>query len=359
MQIAQAKFRRINTFTAWGVFLAAFIVYFLTVEPTASFWDCGEYIACAWGLEVGHPPGAPLFLLLGRLAGLLSFGNNENVALMINLLSATASAFTVFFLHLSITALAKKALLKLSGEENFKTQQLLLIQLAGIVGALSFAFTDTFWFSAVEGEVYALSSLFTAIVVWAMLRWEAAADEPQADRWLIFIAYMMGLSVGVHLLNLLCIPALVFIWYYRKYKTPTRLGLLITSIVSVVLLGGIQNVIIPGVVNLCGKTELFFVNELGMPFNSGTIAYFALLTLLLAGGIVFTQLRKMAALNTILLAFTTLLIGYSSFFILIIRAQASPPINENNTSNAVSLLSYLNREQYGDWPLLYGRTYAT
>jgi hypothetical protein len=359
MQIAQARYRRINTLTAWGVFITAFIVYGLTVEPTTSFWDCGEYIACAWGIEVGHPPGAPLFLLLGRLAGLLSFGNNENVALMINLLSATASAFTIFFLHLSITALAKKAMLKSHSEGQFEFQPVLLTQLAGIAGALSFAFTDTFWFSAVEGEVYALSSLFTAIVVWAMLRWDAVADEPQADRWLIFIAYMMGLSVGVHLLNLLCIPALVFIWYYRKYKTVTRLGLLITGIVAVVLLGGIQNVLIPGVVNLCGKTELFFVNKLGMPFNSGTIAYFGLLTLVLVGGIAFTQFRKMAAFNTALLALTTLLIGYSSFFILIIRAQASPPINENNTSNAVSLLSYLNREQYGDWPLLYGRTYAT
>jgi hypothetical protein len=347
--------QRLHRFTAWIVFLIAFIVYARTVEDTASFWDCGEYIACAWGIEVGHPPGAPLFLLLGRLAGLLSFGNTENVALFINLLSALASAFTIFFLYLSIVALARKAVQKRADAYQLPK----LHYLAGMVGALSFAFTDTFWFSAVEGEVYALSSLFTAIVVWGMLRWDAVADEPGADRWLVFIAYMIGLSVGVHLLNLLCIPALVFIWYFRTYTRVTRLGLLLAGIASLLLLGGIQNVLIPGVVNLCGKTELFFVNDLNFPFNSGTIFYFALLTVLLAGGIAYSQWRKRRVLNTSLLALTTLLIGYSSFFILIIRAQASPPINEGNTSNAVSLLSYLNREQYGDWPLLHGRTYAT
>ncbi len=348
--------RRIHQITAWGVFLISFLVYAFTVEDTASFWDCGEYIACAWGIEVGHPPGAPLFLLLGRLAGLLSFGNVDNVALMVNMLSALASAFTIFFLYLSISLLAQKAVRKKADAEPLLAY---LPLLAGVIGALSFAFTDTFWFSAVEGEVYALSSFFTAIVVWAMLRWETVAGEPGADRWLVFIAYMMGLSIGVHLLNLLCIPALVFIWYFRTYTRVTRLGLLLAGVSALVLLGGIQNVLIPGVVNLCGKTELFFVNELSLPFNSGTIFYFATLTVLLAAGILVSQLRRWRILNTSLLALTTLLIGYSSFFVLIIRAQASPPINEGNTSNAVSLLSYLNREQYGDWPLLSGRTYAT
>jgi hypothetical protein len=350
------SFRKYNLIAGWAVFIFAAIIYCLTIEPTASFWDCGEYIACSYGLEAGHPPGAPFFLLLGRFFSLFTFGHTEYVAASINILSALASAFTVLFLFWSITHLAKKVLLKT--DENFTRPNFILILCAGAVGALSYAFSDSAWFSAEEGEVYALSSFFTAIVFWAMLKWENVADEPRSDRWLIFIAYMIGLSIGVHLLNLLTIPALVFIWYFRKRKVSVK-GMLITSVVALAMLGGVQDLIIPGIVNLAGKTELFFVNRLGWAFNSGIIFYFASVIILLAAGLYLSYRYRIVWMNTALLSFTVLLIGYSSFFVLVIRAQAGTPINENNPSNAISLLSYLNREQYGDWPLLYGQNFNT
>ncbi|MEO5643174.1 MAG: DUF2723 domain-containing protein [Bacteroidia bacterium] len=351
-----SSFRKYNLIAGWAVFIFAALVYCLTIEPVASFWDCGEYIACAYGIEAGHPPGAPFFLLLGRFFSLFTFGNTKNVAASINILSALASAFTVLFLFWSITHLAKKILLKTT--EDFSKVKFILILAAGVVGALSYAFTDSAWFSAEEGEVYALSSLFTAVVFWAMLKWENVADEKHSDRWLIFIAYMIGLSIGVHLLNLLTIPALVFIWYFRKKKISTK-GIILTSVVAIALLGGVQDFLIPGIVMLAGKTELYFVNEFGLSFNSGTIFYFAALVLLLSGGLYFSYRYRIIWMNTALLCFTVLLIGYSSFFVLVIRAQAGTPINENNPSNAISLLSYLNREQYGDWPLVYGENFNT
>jgi hypothetical protein len=350
------SFRKYNVIAGWAVFIFAAIVYCLTIEPVASFWDCGEYIACSYGLEAGHPPGAPFFLLLGRFFSLFTFGNVEKVAASINIMSALASAFTVLFLFWSITHLAKKLILKTA--DDFTQLKFILILSAGAVGALSYAFTDSAWFSAEEGEVYALSSLFTAVVFWAMLKWENVADEPRSDRWLIFIAYMIGLSIGVHLLNLLTIPALVFIWYFRK-KQISLTGMLITSVVALIMLGGVQDFLIPGIVKLAGKTELFFVNDLGMSFNSGTIFYFSAIVLLLAGGLYLSHRLRIVWMNTALLCFTVLLIGYSSFFVLVIRAQAGTPINENNPSNAISLLSYLNREQYGDWPLVYGQSFNT
>jgi hypothetical protein len=352
----QLSFRKFNLITGWCVFLISATVYLLTIEPTASFWDCGEYIACSYGLETGHPPGAPFFLLMGRFFSFFAFGNEKLVAACINGMSAVASAFTVLFLFWSITHFAKKVLAK--GQEQIEKSRLIVILAAGAVGALSYSFTDTAWFSAVEGEVYALSSFFTAIVFWAMLKWENVADEPHADRWLIFITYMIGLSIGVHLLNLLTIPALVFMWYFRKKKV-TGFGLAGVTIVAALFLGGVQNMIIPGIVNLAGKSEIYFVNELEFGFNSGIIFYFSLLVALIAGGLFFSYRKRIVWLNTALLCFTVLLIGYSSFFILVIRAQAGTPINEGNVSNPVSLLSYLNREQYGDWPLLYGQNYNT
>ncbi|MDQ3112294.1 MAG: DUF2723 domain-containing protein, partial [Bacteroidota bacterium] len=351
-----SSFRKYNLIAGWAVFIFAAIVYCLTIEPTASFWDCGEYIACSYGLEAGHPPGAPFFMLLAKCISLLTFGHNEYVAASINTLSALASAFTALFLFWSITHLAKKILLKT--QEQFTKTNFFLILSAGAVGALSYAFSDSAWFSAEEGEVYALSSLFTAVVFWSMLKWENVADEPRSDRWLIFIAYMIGLSIGVHLLNLLTIPALVFIWYFRKRKVSLK-GMLITSVVALAMLGGVQDFIIPGIVKLAGKTELFFVNDLGFRFNSGTIFYFSSIIILLAGGLFLTHRFRIVWMNTVLLSFTVLLIGYSSFFVLVIRAQAGTPINENNPSNSISLLSYLNREQYGDWPLLYGQNFNT
>lgn len=348
-------YKRMNTLAGWAVFLIAATVYCLTIEPTASFWDCGEYIACSMGLEVGHPPGAPLFLVIARFFGM--FGGPEKAAMMINVMSALCSAFTILFLFWTITRIAKKAVLK--KESDYTRYNIIAVLAAGAIGALAFTFTDSFWFSAVEGEVYAMSSLFTAAVFWAMLRWEEVADEPHADRWLVLIAYLTGLSIGVHLLNLLTIPALVFIWYFRKYKKITRKSLVITSVVAVGLLGLVQNGIIPGIVKLAAKTELLFVNDFGLPFDSGTVFYFVVLCGGLAWGIYFTHKRGKAAWNTALLSFAMLLIGYSSFFILIIRSQAGTPINENAPTNAISLLSYLNREQYGDWPLLYGQYYNT
>ena len=347
-------FRKYNILIGWVVFIFSATIYCITIEPTASFWDCGEYIACAHGLEAGHPPGAPFFLLLAKFFSLFSFGNPKHIAALINTMSALASAFTVLFLFWSITHLAKKIILKT--QESYSTLNLIITLTAGVIGALSYSFTDSAWFSAGEGEVYALSSLFTAIVFWAMLRWESAADEPHSDRWLIFIAYMIGLSIGVHLLNLLTIPAMVFVWYFRKKET-TILGVVITSIVALAMLGGVQDVLIPGIVSLAGKTELFFVNYLGFGFNSGIIFYFTTIIIVITTGLLITIHKKIIWLNTAILCFTVLLIGYSSFFILVIRAQAGTPINENKPSDAVSLLSYLNREQYGDWPLLYGQSY--
>lgn len=348
-------YKRINILSGWVVFFISALVYISTLEPTASFWDCGEYIACAWGLESGHPPGAPFFLILARVFGLFSMGNNENVAWWINCMSGLASAATVMFLFWTITHLAKKIVLR--NHEKFSQGRMVLIMISGMCGALTYAFTDSFWFSAVEGEVYALSSFFTAFVFWAMLRWEDQADDPRSDRWIVLIAALVGMSIGVHLLNLLTIPAMVFIFYFRRTEKITRIGLLKTFLVSLLFLGGIQDFLIPGIVKLAGKFELFFVNEMGMDFNKGVLIFFTLLGLLIIGGIWFSVHKKIRWLNTAVLSFLVLLLGYSSFLVVVIRANAGTPINENNPSDAVSLLSYLNREQYGDWPLLYGQQF--
>ncbi|MFN5830693.1 MAG: protein O-mannosyl-transferase family, partial [Bacteroidota bacterium] len=335
----------------WVIFLIAATVYLSTIEPTASFWDCGEYISTAYKLEVGHPPGAPLFNLIGRFFTL--FSDEHGAALMINAMNGICSAFTILFLFWTITAFAKKIALQ-SGELN--PAKILTIMGSGIVGSLAYTFSDSFWFSAVEGEVYAMSSFFTAIVFWAILKWEEVADEPHSLRWIILIAFLMGLSIGVHLLNLLAIPAIVFVYYFKRYKI-TRNGFILTSIISVVTLGVVQAGIIPGIVSWAAKFELFFVNSLGMPFNSGTIFYFLLVVSASAWGLWYTTKKNKPALNTGILAITMLLIGYSSFFTLVIRSQANTPMDENNPENAINLLSYLNREQYGDWPILYGQYY--
>ncbi|MFN5710671.1 MAG: protein O-mannosyl-transferase family, partial [Bacteroidota bacterium] len=305
----------------------------------------------AYKLEVGHPPGAPLFNLIGRSFTL--FSDEHGAALMINAMNGICSAFTILFLFWTITAFAKKIALQ-SGELN--PAKILTIMGSGIVGSLAYTFSDSFWFSAVEGEVYAMSSFFTAIVFWAILKWEEVADEPHSLRWIILIAFLMGLSIGVHLLNLLAIPAIVFVYYFKRYKI-TRNGFILTSIISVVTLGVVQAGIIPGIVSWAAKFELFFVNSLGMPFNSGTIFYFLLVVSASAWGLWYTTKKNKPALNTGILAITMLLIGYSSFFTLVIRSQANTPMDENNPENAINLLSYLNREQYGDWPILYGQYY--
>jgi len=346
------SYQKINSILGWVVFAIASIVYILTAEPTASFWDCGEYIATAYKLQVGHPPGAPLFQMLGRFFTLFAFGDVSSVALMVNIMSGLSSSFTILFLFWSLTMLAKKLALK-SGEMT--DGKMYAIFGSAAVGALAYTFSDSFWFSAVEGEVYAMSSFFTALVFWAILKWEEKADEEHSFRWLIFIAYMMGLSVGVHLLNLLAIPAIAFVYYFKNYKQTNYKGMLLTFLISILILGFVMSVIIPWIVKLAGFFELFFVNTIGLPFNSGTIIYFVVLIAGIYFGIRYTRKKRKAVLNTIIWAFTFILIGYSSFFLLVIRSNANPPIDENNPEDAISLLSYLNREQYGDWPILYGQ----
>ncbi|MBU1010285.1 MAG: DUF2723 domain-containing protein [Bacteroidetes bacterium] len=348
-------FKKLNNLVGWAVFLIATIVYLMTLEPTASWWDCGEYISTAYKLQVGHPPGAPLFQMLGRFFSLFAMGDLSKVALMINVMSALSSSFTILFLFWTITLLSRK-FVKVGDDEGL-TGNVVAVLGAGAVGALAYTFSDSFWFSAVEGEVYAMSSFFTAVTFWAILKWERVADEPHNFRWLLFIAYLIGLSIGVHMLNLLAIPAIVYVYYFKKYK-PEPKGFILAGVVSLMILGFVMSLIIPMIVKLAGLFELFFVNTLGLPFNTGTVIYFGLLIGLIVYGLKYTHQRAKVVLNTAILAFTFILIGYSSFFLLIIRANANTPINENDPKDAISMLSYLNREQYGDWPLLYGQYYT-
>ena len=344
------QFKLINNIFGWIVFIIASIVYILTIEPTASFWDCGEFITTAFRLEVGHPPGAPTFMILAKFFSLFA-SDTAHIASSINVLSALASGFTILFLFWTITHFSRKIVAR---DGEFSTGRMIAIIGSGLVGALAFTFSDSFWFSAVEAEVYASSSLFTALVFWAILKWEDVADEPYANRWIILIAYLIGLSIGVHLLNLLAIPAIVFVYYFKKYKVD-RKGILLSLLLSVVILGGIMYVIIPWIVIIASKFELFFVNVVGLPFNSGNLIYIVLLVGSIIYGIYYSYKKKKVLLNTILLAFTAVLIGYSSFTIVVIRSIAEPPMDQNDPETVFTLLSYLNREQYGDRPLVYGQ----
>lgn len=349
-----SKFKKLNSLFGWLTFGIAAVVYILAIEPTASWWDCGEYIATAFKLQVGHPPGAPLFQIIGRFFSLFAFGDLSHVAMMVNIMSALCSAFTILFLFWSISLLAIRVIVKDGSMTDTKTY---LILAAALIGSLAYTFTDSFWFSAEEGEVYAMSSFFTAFSFWAILKWDSVADEKHSYRWLVLIAFLIGLAIGVHLLNLLVIPATCMVYYYRKFK-PTRGGILLTLILSILILAFVMYVIIPWIVKLSGMFELAFVNTLGLPFNSGTIVYFLLIISGLVWGLLYTRKRGKTVLNTIILAFTFILIGYSSFMMLIIRANADTPINENAPKDAISLLSYLNREQYGDFPIFYGQYYS-
>lgn len=344
-------FKTLNNITGWLVFAIASTVYIVTSEPTASLWDCGEYIATGYKLQVGHPPGAPFFQLLARFFSM--FVPTEYVARAVNTLSALSSSFTILFLFWSITHMTRKFFAK---DAKLEGGNLIAVIGSGVVGALAYTFSDSFWFSAVEGEVYAMSSFFTAIVFWAMLKWEEASDNEHAFRWLLLIAYLVGLSVGVHLLNLLAIPAIVLVYYYKKYDGNIK-GAIIAFILSIILLAFVMYMIIPWLVKFAGIFEKLFVNTFGMPFHSGSIVYF----LLIIGGIVYglyrTQKAKKLVANTIILAFTFITIGYMSFLILVVRSNANTPIDENNPEDATSLLAYLNREQYGDWPIFKGQYY--
>jgi hypothetical protein len=346
------NFKKTNNIAGWVIFAIALITYWLTMEETASYWDCGEFIAVSYKLEVPHPPGAPLFLLIGRLFSFLSFGDVTKVAYWINFSSVLASAFAVLFLFWSITLFGRK-LMKLTREEELDSDKGWILIGAGIVGALALTFSESAWFSAVEAEVYAMSSFFTAFVIWAMLKWDVIEDESKANRWLLLIFYMMGLSIGIHLLNLVTIPALSLIYYFKKYK-PTAWGIIASMIISLVIIFFINELIIPGLPTLAGHFEVYFVNSLGLPFGSGAILFALILLSALVWGIMYSQRMKKVVLNTFLNAVAFILIGYASYAMVVIRSRYNPPINENSPSDVMSFVSYLKREQYGSRPLLYG-----
>ena len=347
------SYNKLNNITGWIVFAIATLVYVLTLEPTASFWDCGEFIAASYKLQVPHPPGAPLFLLIGRLFSLFA-SDTQHVAYMVNLVSALSSSFTILFLFWTITIIAKKIVAPIGTPSG---GNVIAILGSGIVGSLAFTFSDSFWFSAEEAEVYAMSSFFTAFVFWAILKWEAHADEEGSDRWLLLIAYMMGLSIGVHLLNLVAIPALGYIYYFRKYKITTK-GLVATMLISMVIIVIILWGIIPGLPSIAGKFEVFFINNLGLPFGSGILFFSVLLIGSIIYGIHYSIKHQKRILNTSLLALVFILIGYASYGIIVIRSNFAPPLNENDPENIISFVSYLKREQYGDRPLLKGPIYT-
>lgn len=398
------KYNLVNNIFGWLSFVIAAVVYLLTIEPTASFWDCGEFITSAYKLEVGHPPGAPFFMLTGNFFTLFA-SDPSKVAMMVNAMSALLSALTILFLFWTITHLAKK-LIYTDTDKEMTFGQLCVIMGSGLVGALVYTFSDTFWFSAVEGEVYAYSSMFTALVFWLVLKWENRADQSGADKWLVLIAYMMGLSIGVHLLNLLCIPAIVLVYYFKKAEKPNFKGILLALIGSMALIVVLMYGIIPGFTKVGGWIELFFVNSLGLSYDSGVLTYLVVLfaaivwgvyetfaqkgslkrakiafvfamalsgvtfiggswflwILLLGGIILFCVKSKKVTfrlINTSLLCLLVILIGYSSFALIPIRSIANTPMDQNSPEDVFSLADYLNREQYGDSPLFYGRTYAS
>lgn len=354
-----ATYKRINLITGWIVCIIASAVYILTREATGSFWDCGEFISCAYKLQIPHPPGAPLFILLGRLFIILFSGNMNAVhpsttaALDVNLLSALASGFTILFLFWTITYFAKRLLIAKDAQPS--AAQTFMIMGAGLVGAGAYTFSDSFWFSAVEGEVYALSSLFTALVFWAMLKWDEAAaqQDVHADRWIVFTFYMMGLSIGVHLLCLLVIPAVVMIYYLRRYPV-SRKGIIWAFLIGCGLTGFVQTFVIRYSVKLAALSDIFFVNNLHLPFNSGSYFFIALLAACIAAGIIWTKKQQKYLLHLSLWCFAFLMFGYATYFTTLIRSNANPAIDMYNVDNPISLLGYLDREQYGDWPILYG-----
>ena len=348
------NFRRLNTITGWLLFVISTAVYMLTLEPTVSFWDCGEFILSSFGLQVGHPPGAPLFVMIGRIATLFAGGDTSKVALMMNALSAFCSGFAIMFLFWTITHLVRKAY---PGMDEKESKHIPAILGSGIIGALAYTFSDTFWFSAVEGELYALSSLVTGLVFWAMLKWEEEADKPYSGRWIILIAFIMGLGLGIHRLNLLVLPVLVLVFYFRKYEITTK-GVLKTLILAIILLWLIVFVLIPGVPKVAGWFELLFVNGIGLPFNSGLLFFLILLISALVFGIRYSIKSRRVILNYVITGITVIMIGYSSYAMIMIRSSARPPMNQNNPSDIFSLSYYINMEQYGRAPKIYGNYYS-
>ena len=352
--MSEKKFTLWNRLAAAAVFVVAAITYLLTIEPTASFWDCGEFIASSYKLEVGHPPGNPVFQLFARFFTM--FFDNMHAAVAVNAMNAICSALTIFFLYLTIVFFAKRVV-KPSDDGTYTVGKAVAIFGSGAVGALAYCFSDTFWFSAVEGEVYAMSSLFTALVFWAMIKWYEQADTPYANRWIVLISFLMGLSIGIHLLNLLAIPALVFMFYYKKRENGHYSLWEYVKIfaVSVIILAVILFGIIPYLPKLAAYFDLFFVNGLGLPFNSGAAFFMVALLALCFFGLYRTMNRQQVFANTVLLCFTTIVIGFSLFSIVIIRSSAKTPTNEYQPDNPFTLIRYLSREQYGSTPLVYGQ----
>jgi hypothetical protein len=349
-------YKQINNLSGWLVFAIATLVYVLTVEQTASFWDPGEFVAVSYKLQVPHPPGAPFMLLVYRMFGFLAFGDPLQVAYWMNIGSALFSGFTILFLFWSITLMGKRLFAVVEGEET-KGQTIALMG-AGLVGSLVYTFSDSFWFSAVEAEVYAMSSFFTAIVIWAFLKWDVIKDPKEENRWLVFIAYLVGLSIGVHLLNLVTLPALALIYYFKKYPKPNLKGAIFAMFLGGVALIIINNFIIPGLPSLAGSMEIWMVNSLGLPFGSGIVFFGLLFIGALVVAFLISIKREMAVFNTILLSLTFILIGYGSYALIVVRANQDPVINENAPKDIVSYVSYLKREQYGYRPLLHGQYFT-
>ncbi len=353
------SYSKINTIGAWITFFIATLVYYFTIEDTMSLWDCSEYILSAYKLEVGHPPGAPLFMMLGRLFSF--FVGTDQVAFMVNLMSALSSSFTILFMYWTISLLAKK--MAFSGSRTLTSGQIVAIQASAFIGSLAYAFTETFWFSAVEGEVYAMASLFTAIIFWAILKWDeetAAIKHGELEqgvsptRWLILIFFLLGLAIGVHLLGILALPALAYVIYFNKWENTEWKGFVITGITGIFTLAFVQDGIIPGIVSLTSSVEIYFKNSIGLPFNIGVVLFFLFVAALLIGGLYYTHKKGYSIANTAILSLTVLLIGYGSFAMIVIRANADTPMNQNSPKTLVNLHSYLKREQYGSAPLLRG-----
>ena len=401
------KFKLINNIIGWAIGILASAVYIMTAEPTASWWDCGEYIATTYKLLIGHPPGAPTFQLIGRVFTLFAGGDVTKAAFCVNCMSAICSGLTIMFLYWTIVRLGRKMVNKLGEMTPGRTVAIIG---SAIVGALTYTFTDTFWFSAVEGEVYAMSSFFTALVFWCILKWDEEYDNPKSNtnpnRWIVLIAYLIGLSIGVHLLNLLTLPAIVLIVYFKVSKNASYMGIVqslavlsffigfglntgwmifdwifisiplfilcvkkgtvkslpewgvfFSLILSFVLLGAILYIIVPQIVNLTGKFEIFAVNSIGLPFHSGSIIFFTLLAALVCWALYHGYKKQKANWLAGVYCFIFILVGYSTFFTLVIRSNANPTIDENNPEDPVALLAYLNREQYGSKPIIYGQCY--
>ncbi|MCB4799863.1 glycosyltransferase family 117 protein [Neotamlana laminarinivorans] len=349
--MAQFNFKKWNTILGWFSFLIALITYSLTVEPTVSFWDAGEYILTSSKLQVGHPPGAPLFQMMGAFFSIFTFGNNELVGWMMNMMSAVSSAFTILFMFWTITLLLKKLVVNTSEISQSKAISILG---SGLVGSLAFTFTDSFWFNAVETEVYAMATLIMSVLFWLGLRWEQDMDKPRGNRWLVLIAFVIGLSFGVHFMGLLTVPAIGLIYYFKNYKTVTVKNFIIANVVSVAVLLFIFKLLAPNILKIFSASEIFFVNSIGLPFNSGSIIALIVLIALINYGLRFTRKKGYIHLNTGILCITFVIIGFSTWLMLPIRANANVVINENNPSSARELLAYYNLEQYPETHLFYG-----